>query len=71
MGEGQRAQGADGVGEERMGAVEGVNEALAAGGESPAVGLHGDGGFQRQFVEVLLPSLAGMRPSRISRQRLP
>ena len=50
----QRAQRADGVGEERMRAVEGMDEAFAVRDVRPARGLHGAGTFQRQFVEIAL-----------------
>ena len=54
MPESQRSQRADGIDEERVGAVERVNEP-AIGQARPAPGLHGAADLQRQLVEVALP----------------
>ena len=55
--DGQGAQGADGVHEKRMRAVEGVDVAAAIGGPRPAPRLHRAGTFQGHFVRAALPGV--------------
>jgi hypothetical protein len=54
VGQRQRAKRPDGVHEQRMGAVERVDEP-AIGQRRPAAGLHGSAHFQRELVEVHFP----------------
>src|SRR5207247_10338686 len=54
----QRAQRADRVDEQRMSAVERVDEA-AVGQRRPAAGLHRAADFQRELVEAPLPVTCG------------
>ena len=53
------AHRADGVGEERVRAVERINVAPAAGDLGPARGLHGPGAFEGEFVEIPFPGVGG------------
>ena len=62
VGHRQGAQRADGVGEERVRPVEGVDEAAAVLGAGPAPGLDGSGAFQRQGVEIPFPGVGGDFP---------
>jgi hypothetical protein len=57
--DGERAEGADGVGEEGVGSVEGVDVAGAGGELRPARGLDGAGGLEGEDVEVLFPLVVG------------
>ena len=52
--DGEGAQGSNGIDEEGVGAVEGVDVAAAVGGAGPAGGLDGAGDLEGEFVEVLL-----------------
>ena len=54
MRDGERAAGADGIDEERVRAVEAVDEAGAVGELRPARGLHRAADLEREFVEFLL-----------------
>ena len=57
MRQGKGAQGAHGVGEKRVRAVEGMNESLAIGDVRPALCLHRAGTFQRELVKSALPGV--------------
>src|SRR6202044_1722685 len=55
MSEGENPQGSDGVDEEGVGAVEGVDIAAAVFGGCPSCGLDGAAGFDSELVEGELP----------------
>src|SRR5690606_15571577 len=59
MGDGEGAQGADGVDEERMRAVERMDEAAAIADGRPARGLDGARELERERVVVALPCGGG------------
>ena len=66
------AQRAHGVGEERVRAVERVDEAAAVGGARPAPGLHRPARLERQLAEVPLAALGLVAPlEREAPQRAP
>lgn len=59
MGDGEGAEGADGVDEEGMGTIEGVDVAAAAVDGGPAGGLDGAAGLECELVEVFFPGVGG------------
>ncbi len=72
VGDGERPEAADGVREQRVRAVEGVDEPAAVHGAGPAPGLDRARHLQRQLVEAALPGArprSGPRARR--RRRLP
>ncbi len=68
--QGERAQRAHGVGEERVRAVERVDEAAPVGGPRPAPGLHRPARLERELAQVplaplgLVAALEGEAPQR-------
>ena len=60
--EGERPQRAHRVGEERVRAVEGVDEPAAVGGAGPAPGLHRPARLERQLAQLALLPLGGVAP---------
>src|SRR5471030_103534 len=60
--QGQSAQGADGIDEQGVRPVEGVNISAAIRTWRPARGLHGARDLQRQLVKAPLPSIFGNAP---------
>jgi hypothetical protein len=71
MGDHEGTQGTDGVDEERVRAVEGIDVAGAIGERGPAGGLDGAGDFEGELIAGVLLGLKGILPSRIRRQRFP
>src|SRR5688572_15090606 len=59
MSDGKRAKRADGVGKERVRAVEREDKALIVSQVGPSRGLNSTAYFQRQFAEMLLPGIYG------------
>ena len=59
VGDGEGAQGADRVDEQRVGTVEGVDEPAAVRGPGPAPRLHGAARLEGQLVEGPLPGVLG------------
>ena len=59
VGEAESAEGADGVGKEGLGPVEGADITEFGGELGPAGGLYGAAGFEREIVEVGLPIVGG------------